>query len=46
MLSLTILPSDIVAAVLDNDLPDHMTLLDLAINPLVSWEEHRERFGE
>ena len=43
MLNLTTLAPDIVAAILDDALPGHITLLDLAINPPVIWEEQRVR---
>lgn len=45
MLNLTTLAPDIVAAILDDALPGHVTLLDLAINPPVLWEKQRGRFG-
>ena len=45
MVNLTTLAPDIVDAILQNALPDHLTLIDLAINPPVLWEEQRERVG-
>ncbi len=45
MLNLTTLAPDIVAAILDDVLPGYITLLDLAINPPVLWEEQRARFA-
>lgn len=46
MLNLTTLAPDVVAAILDDTLPGHVTLLDLAINPPVLWDAQRERFGD
>ncbi|SFN14321.1 LacI family transcriptional regulator [Nitrosomonas communis] len=43
MVNLTTLAPDIVAAILDDALPNHITLFDLAIDPPVLWEEQRER---
>ncbi len=43
MLNLTTLAPDIVAATLEDAVPGHVTLLDLAINPPVLWEEQRGR---
>jgi hypothetical protein len=45
LLNLTTLAPDIVAAILDDTLPPHVTVLALAINPPVLWEEQRERVG-
>lgn len=45
MVNLTTLASDILAAILDNPLPNHLTLFDLAVDPPVLWEEQRKRFG-
>lgn len=39
MVNLTTLAPDIVAAILDDSLPNHITLFDLAVGPLVLWEE-------
>jgi hypothetical protein len=44
MLNLTTLAPDIVAAIMDDTLASGVTLLDLAINPPVLWEEQRRRF--
>jgi hypothetical protein len=44
MLNLTTLAPDLVATILDDTWPAHVTLLDVAINPPVLWEEQRERF--
>ena len=43
MINLTMLAPDIVAAILDDALPNHVTLFDLAVDPPVVWEEQRER---
>ncbi|MEX3787346.1 LacI family transcriptional regulator [Paraburkholderia sp. BR14374] len=43
MVNLTSLAPDIVAAVLDDALPDHITLFDLAVDPPALWEQQRER---
>ena len=37
MVNLTTLAPDIVAAILDDRLPDHVTLLELAADPPVLW---------
>jgi hypothetical protein len=42
---LTTLAPDIVAAILDETLPSHVTVHELAISPPVLWEERRERMG-
>jgi hypothetical protein len=42
MVNLTTLSSDIVAAILDDVLPDDITLFDLAVDPLVLWEEQQK----
>ena len=43
MLNLTTLEPDIVAAILDDTLPEEVTLFDLAAGTQVLWEEQRER---
>lgn len=43
LLNLTTLASDIVEAILDDRLPDHVTLHTLAINPPLLWEAQRQR---
>ena len=43
MVNLTTLPPDIVVALLDDALPDHVTLFDLAINPPALWEAQRRQ---
>lgn len=45
MVNLTTLAPDIVEAILLNALPDHLTLFDLAVDPLALWEEQRKRLG-
>lgn len=45
MVNLTILASDIVAAILDETLPSDLTLFELAVDPPVLWEEQRIREG-
>ena len=43
MVNLTTLAPDIVAAILDDTLPNHITLFDLAVDPPALWEEQRRR---
>jgi hypothetical protein len=43
MVNLTTLAPDIVAAILDDALPNHVTLFDLAVDPPALWEEQRGR---
>ena len=43
--NLTTLAPDIVAAILDETLPPHVTVHELAISPPVLWEEQRARIG-
>lgn len=43
MVNLTTLAPDIVAAILDDVLPNHITLFDLAVDPPVLWEEQWRR---
>ncbi len=45
MVNLTTLAPDIVAAILDDALPNHITLFDLAVDPPSLWDEQRERVG-
>ena len=45
ILNLTTLAPDIVAAILDDTLPNHVTLFDLAVDPPAQWDEQRERVG-
>jgi hypothetical protein len=41
MVNLTTLAPDIVAAILDESLPDHVTLFDLASGTPLPWDEQR-----
>ncbi len=43
MANLTTLAPDIVAAILDDAMPNHVTLFDLAVDPPALWDEQRER---
>ena len=43
MVNLTTLAPDIVAAILDDALPNHVTRFDLAMDPPALWNEQRER---
>ena len=43
LLNLTTLAPDIIEAILDDRLPDHVTLHTLAINPPLLWEAQRQR---
>ena len=46
MVNLTTPAPDIVAAILDADLPDQLTLFDpLAVDPPALWEDQRTRIG-
>ncbi|HEX6998844.1 MULTISPECIES: LacI family transcriptional regulator [Pseudomonadota] len=45
MVNLTTLAPDIVAAILDDTLPNHITLFDLAVDPPALWDEQRARIG-
>ena len=42
-MNLTTLAPDIVDAILQNALPDHLTLFGLAVDPPALWEEQRRR---
>lgn len=46
MVNLTVLAPDIVAAILDDALPNHITLFDLAVDPPALWDEQRARLGK
>jgi hypothetical protein len=46
MVNLTTLAPDIVTAILDDALPNHIALFDLAVDPPALWEEQRERLIE
>ena len=41
MVNLTTLAPDIVEAILEDALPDHLTLFDIAVDPPALWEEQR-----
>lgn len=43
MVNLTTLAPDIVAAILDDAMPNHVTLFDLAVDPPSLWDDQRER---
>jgi hypothetical protein len=43
MVNLTTLAPDIVAAILDETLPEQVSLFDLAINTPLSWDEQRAK---
>ena len=43
MVNLTNLAPDIVEAILDNSLPNDLTLFDIAVNPPTLWGEQRGR---
>ncbi len=38
MMNLMVLAPDIVEAILDDALPDHLTLFDIAVDPPALWE--------
>lgn len=40
---MTTLAPDIVAAIRDDALPNHITLFDLAVDPPALWDEQRSR---
>ena len=43
MVNLTTLAPDIIAAILDDAMPNHVTLFDLAVDPPALWDEQRAR---
>lgn len=45
MVNLTALAPDIVASILDDVLPDHLTLFDLAVDPPALWDEQRTKIN-
>lgn len=45
MINLSTLAPDIVAAILDDALPDNITQFDLAVDPPMLWEAQRARIG-
>jgi hypothetical protein len=40
---LTLLASDIVAAILDDQLPEIICFIDVAVNPSAGWHKPKER---
>jgi len=44
MVNLTTLAPDIVDAILQNVLPDQLTLFDIAVDPPSLWDEQRKQF--
>lgn len=45
MVNLTLLAPDIVEAILNDTLPNHLTLFEVAVDLPALWEEQRSRFG-
>ncbi len=45
MVNLTTLAPDIIDAILRDELPDKLTLFDIAVDPPALWEEQRKRMG-
>ncbi|MDV6344060.1 hypothetical protein [Nitrosomonas sp. Is37] len=45
ILNLTTHAPDIVTAILDDALPNHIALFDLAVDPPLLWEEQRARLS-
>jgi hypothetical protein len=45
MINLTLLSPWMVAAILEDTLPNHITLFDLAVDPPALWDVRRERVG-
>ena len=45
MINLTTLAPEIVEAILEDEVPDHVTLFDLAVDTAVLWDEQRQRFA-
>jgi hypothetical protein len=46
MVNLTTLAPDIVDAILLNELPDHLTLFDIAVDLPAMWDEQRKRLTD
>ena len=44
LVNLTTLAPDIIEAILDDQLPDHVTLFELAVDPPRLWSEQRGQF--
>ncbi|MFY9138570.1 MAG: hypothetical protein WAO73_13155 [Zwartia sp.] len=45
MMNLTVLAPDIVEAILDDTLSNHLTLFDIAVDPLALWDAQRDRLS-
>jgi hypothetical protein len=45
IMNLTVFAPDIVEAILDDTLPDHLTLFDIAVDPPALWEGQRAWLG-
>jgi hypothetical protein len=45
MVNLICLVPDIVAAILEDELPDHITLFELAVEPVVLWETQIQKLS-
>ena len=43
MMNLTVLSPEVIEAILDDTLPDLLTLFDIAVDPASLWEEQRRR---
>ena len=43
MVNLTTPAPDIIDAILQNELPDHLTLFDIAVDPPAQWDAQRAR---
>jgi hypothetical protein len=46
MVNLTCLSPDIVAAILDDELPGHITLFELAVDPPTLWNAQLDKLNE
>ena len=46
MVNLTTLAPNVVAAILDDTFPNHITLFDLTVDPPALWDEQRGRIEE
>ena len=46
MMNLTVLAPDIVEAILDDTLPDNLTLFDIAVDPLALWDRQLARIHD
>ena len=42
-MNLTLLAPDIITAILDNDMPEDISLFDLAVEPPRLWAEQRKK---